>query len=67
MKIDIRLVLPLRDVADGCLRRSHVSKRQPTSPDDQIVCTYRATEETYGDGGETVRRSCYRGSEDANS
>ena len=32
-KIDIRLVLPLRDVADSCLRRSHMSKQQPTSLD----------------------------------
>lgn len=39
--IDIRLVLPLRDVADTCLRRSHVSKRQPTSLDHQIVCNGR--------------------------
>ena len=40
MNIDIRLVLPIRDVADGCMRRSHMSKRQPTSL-DKFDCTGR--------------------------
>ena len=66
MKIDIRLVLPLRDVADTCLRRSHVSCQNGSL---QVLTKLFVTGDwhTSGDGGERVRRSCYRGSEDASS